>query len=120
MEDTAVKRRFQRIKTQARVRMSAPITGGVPDSAEVRELGLGGCLVSTPMKIGVGRMVMLYLDLEGDEVSAVAKILYEYTNEEGSFNCGAEFLDVEEADFARLSIYINDRISDYSRERYTC
>ncbi len=98
--------------------MSAPIMGGVPDEAHISEVGLGGCLISSPYRIGVGRMVMLYFDIGGEEVSAVAKILYEYPAEGGSLNCGAEFLDLDEQDFARLSVFINDQIVQEARASF--
>ncbi len=106
----SVQRRFQRIKTNTKVRISAPIMGGVPEDAEIMELGLGGCLVSTSERIGVGRMLVFYMEIDNKEVSAVAKILYEYSSDEGRINSGAEFLDVNDVDMAHLSGYIKERL----------
>ncbi|PLX38873.1 MAG: hypothetical protein C0608_11890 [Deltaproteobacteria bacterium] len=105
------KRRFQRIRTDAEAKISAPIMGGVPDKARVGELGLGGCLFHTEERIGVGRMFMLYLNLAGREVSAVVKILYDYVNEDGMVCSGAEFLDVEDEDLAVLTGFIDKHVS---------
>ncbi|PLX42455.1 MAG: hypothetical protein C0609_09480 [Deltaproteobacteria bacterium] len=105
------KRRFQRIRTDAEAKISAPIMGGVPERARVGELGLGGCLFYTEEKIGVGRMFMLYLNLNGREVSAVVKVLYDYVNDEGKVCSGAEFLDVEDEDLAVLSGFIDKHVS---------
>ena len=99
-------REHRRIYVKVPVTVSCPSDGDGPRLLCTRQLGLGGCMVSGSEYLREGRVVLLDLDLHGNLVRAVAQVLYEYLDRDGTVQTGMKFVEMEPADGARLDRFV--------------
>jgi hypothetical protein len=99
-------REHKRIYVTVPVTVSCPSDGDGLRSARTRQLGMGGCMISGSEHLREGRVVLLELDLHGNHVRAVAQVLYEYLDRDGTVQTGMKFVEMEPADSVRLDRFI--------------
>lgn len=105
-DSVAPVREHKRVYVTVPVTVSCPSDGDGPRSLCTRQLGLGGCMISGSEYLREGRVVLLEFDLHGNHARAVAQVLYEYRDRDGTVQTGMKFVEMEPADGARLDRFI--------------
>jgi hypothetical protein len=98
------RRRFGRlcIRRTALVERIAPEPGGA--FVSTRDLGLGGCSAVSPVAMGPGAMLRVYLSLDSEVVEALARVVHERSWRNGKYRLGLEILKMDQVHRARYNL----------------
>lgn len=95
-------RKFPRIPAQTSVllrKLGGPVKGAL---STTRVVGLGGCSFIHDAAEGVGSTLFLSILMGNDLAEAKARVVYENRIEDGRFEIGVEFLEIQEGDREKL------------------
>ncbi|TAL17747.1 hypothetical protein EPN96_04280 [bacterium] len=67
-----------------------------PVRIEVHQLGEGGCLLKGDEFLGVGRVFSIDLNVSGNYLKPIGRVLYEYRGKNSEIFSGVEFYGLEE------------------------
>jgi hypothetical protein len=106
------RRRFGRlsIRRTALLERIAPQPGG--SFASTRDLGLGGCSAVSPVSLGSGAVLKLYLSLDSEVVEALARVVHERSWRNGSYRVGLEILQMDQVHRARYNLHLHGLEAD--------
>jgi|WetSurMetagenome_2_1015567.scaffolds.fasta_scaffold44136_4 hypothetical protein len=98
------RRRFGRlsIRNAALLERISPEPGGT--FASTRDLGLGGCSAVSPVPLGHGAVLKIYLSLGSEVVEALARVVHERPWRDGRYRLGLEILQMDQVHRARYSL----------------
>jgi hypothetical protein len=98
------RRRFGRlcIRRAALLERIAPEPGGT--FVSTRDLGLGGCSAVSPVPLGSGALLKLYLSLDSEVVEALARVVHERSWRNGKYRMGLEILQMDQVHRARYNL----------------
>lgn len=74
-------------------------------SAVTSQIGLCGCMIEGDSELGAGRVVRLSIRLDGHDINAIAKVLYEYPSD-GHVFTGVQFEHIEEDQTEFLKTFV--------------
>ncbi len=98
------RRRFGRLSLRrtALLERIAPEPGGA--FALTRDLGVGGCAAVSPVPLGPGALVKVYLSLGSEVVEAVARVVHERAWRNGKYRMGLEIVQMDQVHRARYNL----------------
>lgn len=104
-------RRHVRVPVERPVYVTTPADGIRSQAVWSFELGEGGCLLVSDQFFGVGRILIVDIQLDSRRpVRAIAKVLYEYRDLNHRVCSGVEFQYVEGEHLEALKSYIMHRL----------
>ena len=95
-------RKFPRIPAETSVllrKLGGPVKGSL---STTRVVGLGGCSFFHDAAEGVGSTLFLSILMGRDLAEAKARVVYENRIEEGKYEIGVEFLEIQAGDREKL------------------
>jgi hypothetical protein len=101
------RRRFGRlcIRKTALLERIAPEPGG--SFVSTRDLGLGGCSAVSPVPMGPGAVLKVYLSLDSEVVEALAQVVHERSWRDGRYRLGLEILQMDQVHRARYNLSLH-------------
>lgn len=109
-EDRRDRRQFPRIPNDYALFVRKIDDGADGVTAKTSQVGLGGCMFSSDLNLGVGATLYLVMLVGQDPVEAKARVIYELRKERGGYQIGVEFLEVAERDRAILEELFSENL----------
>lgn len=96
------RRQFPRIPNDYALFVRKIDNGAQGVTSKTSQVGLGGCMFSSDLNLGVGATLYLVMLVGQEPVEAKARVVYELRRERGGYQIGVEFLEVAPRDRAVL------------------
>ena len=94
-DELPTRRRFPRIASHHTV-LARSLSDGLEEFGQTKSIAVGGCSFVADESLGVGSPLELLLTVDGQVVSARARVVYEL-EEEGRIEIGVEFASLDDA-----------------------
>jgi len=92
------RRQYPRIPNDYALFVRKIDNGAAGVTAKTSQVGLGGCMFSSDLNLGVGTTLYLVMLVGQEPVEAKARVVYELRKERGGYQIGVEFLEVAPRD----------------------
>jgi len=96
-ELTPTRRQFPRIPTEDVVLIHRIGPAEEAEETKVRQIGLGGLMISSVESLGVDSYLRLKLTIDAEEVEATGRVVWEKPAEDGTYDVGVAFISIDAA-----------------------
>lgn len=96
-DDYTTRRRFPRIASHHAVLAKKSGRDGLEEFGRTNSIAAGGCSFIAGEGLGVGSPIELLITVDGEVVSAQARVVYERDVEDGRKEIGVEFASIDDA-----------------------
>ena len=96
-EEFPARRRFPRIASHHAVLAKKLGSGGLEEFGRTNTIAVGGCSFIAGESMGVGSPLELLITVDGQVLSAKARVVYEHEVDGGRKEIGVEFASVDDA-----------------------
>ena len=96
-DEHTTRRRFPRIASHHAVLAKKSGSDGLEEFGRTKSIAVGGCSFIADEPLGVGSPIELLITVDGNVVSARARVVYEHDVDGGRKEIGVEFAGVDDA-----------------------
>ena len=97
-EHYEVRRRFPRVPSENAVMVTKLSEDRLEGFTKTRVMGLGGCLLVSDERLGVGSLLEILISVRGRVAKSVGRVVYEIPKADKEVEVGVEFVDIDEPD----------------------
>jgi len=96
-ELTPTRRQFPRVPAEDVVLIHRIGPAEEAEETKVRQIGLGGLMISSVESLGVDSYLRLKLTIDAEEVEATGRVVWEKPAEDGTYDVGVAFISIDAA-----------------------
>jgi len=94
---TPTRRQFPRVPAEDVVLIHRVGPAKQEEESTVRQIGLGGLMISSVEALGVDSYLRLKLTIDGQEIEATGRVVWEKPTDDGGFDVGVAFISIDAA-----------------------